>query len=73
MEVARDRDDKDVEPGGDDKGFEGLPPATTAVPPCPAVALYGRVMIHSTLTASWRRWAGGTSERCPVKEELRKI
>eukprot|EP00974_Lingulodinium_polyedra_P010321 991227-Lingulodinium_polyedra.AAC.1 len=30
-------------------------------------------MIHSTLTAWWRRWAGRTSERCPVKEELRNI
>eukprot|EP00974_Lingulodinium_polyedra_P123446 11186791-Lingulodinium_polyedra.AAC.1 len=30
-------------------------------------------MIHSALAAWWRRWAGRTSERCPVRDELRKV
>eukprot|EP00974_Lingulodinium_polyedra_P002718 255531-Lingulodinium_polyedra.AAC.1 len=42
MEVARDKEKDNDETGGGDKGFQGLPPATTEIPPCPAVALYGR-------------------------------
>eukprot|EP00974_Lingulodinium_polyedra_P000095 8703-Lingulodinium_polyedra.AAC.1 len=35
MEVARGKDKDDAETGGGDKGFQGLPPATTEVPlPC---------------------------------------
>eukprot|EP00974_Lingulodinium_polyedra_P054574 5249076-Lingulodinium_polyedra.AAC.1 len=72
MEVARDKEKSGDEARGEDKGFQGLPPAATEIPPCPAVALYGRVMMHSALAAWWSRWAGRTSERCPVWEELRK-
>eukprot|EP00974_Lingulodinium_polyedra_P088712 8601517-Lingulodinium_polyedra.AAC.1 len=42
MEVVRDKEKDNNETGGEDKGFQGLPPATTEIPPCPAVALYGR-------------------------------
>eukprot|EP00974_Lingulodinium_polyedra_P114721 11109095-Lingulodinium_polyedra.AAC.1 len=30
-------------------------------------------MAHSALTAWWKRWGGRSSERGPVKEELRAI
>eukprot|EP00974_Lingulodinium_polyedra_P064702 6250842-Lingulodinium_polyedra.AAC.1 len=36
MEVARDKEKDNDETGGGDKGFRGLPPATTEIPPCPA-------------------------------------
>eukprot|EP00974_Lingulodinium_polyedra_P029891 2879774-Lingulodinium_polyedra.AAC.1 len=72
MEVAKDKEKGSTDAGNDDKGCQGLPPASTEVPPCPALALHGRIMIRSTLTAWWKRWAGRTTERCAINEELRR-
>eukprot|EP00974_Lingulodinium_polyedra_P052442 5045589-Lingulodinium_polyedra.AAC.1 len=36
MEVAQDKEKDRDEEGGEDKGFQGLPPAVTEIPPCPA-------------------------------------
>eukprot|EP00974_Lingulodinium_polyedra_P026480 2555529-Lingulodinium_polyedra.AAC.1 len=41
-----------------DTGIRGLEAAQTAVPDCPAVALYGKALSDSVLHAWWDRWAG---------------
>eukprot|EP00974_Lingulodinium_polyedra_P100333 9718355-Lingulodinium_polyedra.AAC.1 len=41
-----------------DTGIRGLEAAHTAVPTCPAVALYGKALSDSVLHAWWDRWAG---------------
>eukprot|EP00974_Lingulodinium_polyedra_P077089 7464372-Lingulodinium_polyedra.AAC.1 len=40
------------------RGQQGADHRAAIVPPCPAVALYGRAIVKSFVAGWWGRWAG---------------
>eukprot|EP00974_Lingulodinium_polyedra_P099035 9597729-Lingulodinium_polyedra.AAC.1 len=72
MEVSA-LSDETAPDAGANRGARGLEPASTLVPPCPGVALYGKLLSDSVLCAWWDRWAGKQGPASPVAIELRKI
>eukprot|EP00974_Lingulodinium_polyedra_P084692 8198509-Lingulodinium_polyedra.AAC.1 len=55
------------------RGQQGADHRAAIVPPCPAVALYGRAIVKSLVAGWWGRWAGRSTSKCPIKTELSNI